>query len=304
MNFSSLFPTPGPDSLQLRKLAALISDPNNYYEGVGGSKSLLPENILCFVRHRNSDLLHPSSKWRTQHHRCVLLIALQGSGRVCVESENFMIREGEAQLIFPFQFHSYLEVQPEEICWLFVTFELFSLAEIACLRSSPSHPLGSTELVLVRELLQCWLEKDRQELLSLHLGLLIRRLSAMGASPKSISAQPVGADANLLARVNGYVRARLDRAFGLKELAAAIGQSESHLRARFRAATGCSIGRHIRNLRLQQACNLLHTSGLSISEVAENCGFDSLYAFSRAFKVEHGISPKEYRRGIYSAKEL
>ena len=289
-----------PDILEIRRLSTLLSEPTNYYKGVAGSGRALPENILCFARHGVSDLLAADSRQRTQHHRCVLLVALRGSGRVCLDSESFMIQEGQAQLIFPFQFHSYLEVQPADICWVFVTFESLSLAEIAPLRSSPSRTLGSTELLLLRELVQCWLEKDRRGLLSLHLGLLLGRLCVMGPGPKNSAARPVGAEANLLARVNRYILARLDRPFGLKELALAIGQSESHLRARFRAATGISMGRHIRQLRIQQACNLLHTTGLTISEVGANCGFESVYSFSRTFKMERGVSPRDYRRGIYS----
>lgn len=285
---------------EISRLATLIPELTNYYKGIASSGRVLPENILCFARHGISDLLDPSCEHRDQHHRCVLLIALRGSGRLCVDSNSFMIQEGQAQLIFPFQFHSYMEVQPDDICWLFVTFESFSLDEIASLRSSPSRTLGPTEIVLLRELIQCWLEEDRQGLLSLHLGLLLGRLNAMGpASNHSVTQRP-GADANLLVRVNRYILSRLDRSFGLNDLALAVGQSESHLRARFRSAIGYSIGRHIRQLRIQKACNLLHTTELSIGEVGENCGFDSVYSFSRAFKTVRGVSPRDYRRGIYS----
>ncbi|XHR29461.1 MAG: helix-turn-helix domain-containing protein [Chthoniobacteraceae bacterium] len=195
-----------------------------------------------------------------------------------------------------------MEVHPYDICWIFITFESFALDTIAPLRSSPSRTLGPTEIVLLRELIQCWLEKERQELLPLHLGLLLGRLSKIGSSRKRSTASPVGTDVNLLTRVNRYILARLDRPFGLKELACAIGQSESHLRGRFRAATGYSIGRHIRHLRIQQACNLLHTTGLTVGEVGEKCGFESVYSFSRTFKTERGVSPRDYRQGVYSPK--
>lgn len=288
--------------MEIRQLVAKIATPVNYLEGVATPMGPLPGNILCFARQGVADLLKPAPRQRTQHHRCVLLIALHGSGRICLDSESFMIQEGQAQLIFPFQFHSYMEVQPDDICWVFITFESFALDAIAPLRSSPSRTLGPMEILLLRELIQCWLEKDRQELLPLHLGLLLGRLSKIGSSRKRSTARPEGSEANLLTRVNRSILARLDRPFGLKELARAIGQSESHLRGRFRAATGSSIGRHIRQLRIQQACNLLHTTGLTIGEVGEKCGFESVYSFSRTFKMERGVSPRDYRRGVYSSK--
>ena len=105
-------------------------------------------------------------------------------------------------------------------------------------------------------------------------------------------------DADLMARINRYVMPRLDQPLSIHQLAAALGESESHLRAKFRRATGGSLGRHLRQLRLQKACQLLHTTGLNITEVAERCGFDSVYSFSRAFKTGCGVSPRAYREGV------
>lgn len=287
-----------PGFSEITRLAPILAEPADYYQGITGAGRIQPENILCFARRRSSELRrHP--RHRDQHHRCVLVVALKGSGRVCVDSKSFLLEEGQAQLIFPFQFHSYMEVQPAVVCWLFVTFESVSLSELSSMRSSPSRSLGPTEMVLLRELMQCWVEEDRRELLSPHLGLLLGRLSAVGPARKNSSAPAPGNDTHLLTRVNRYILSRLNQPFGLKELALAVGQSESHLRARFRSATGFSIGRHIRHLRIQQACNLLHTTGQSISEVGENCGFESVYSFSRTFKMDRGVSPREYRRGVF-----
>jgi len=232
----------------LCRLAAKIPSPSNYLQGVETPMGPLPGNILCFARHSVEDLLKPAPRQRTQHHRCVLLVALHGSGRICLDSDSFMLQAGQAQVIFPFQFHSYMEVQPHAICWVFFTFESFALSEIASLRASPSRTLGSTEILLLRELIQCWLEKKQHGLLPLHLGLLLGRLNTLGSSRKNAMLTPMGADADLLLRVNSYILARLDQPLGLKELALAMGQSESHLRSRFRAATGYSLGRHIRAL--------------------------------------------------------
>lgn len=285
--------------VEIRRLASLIPTPANYLEGIETPLGSLPGNIICFVRNGVRDLLQPAIN-PVQHHRYVLLIAVHGSGRICLDTGSFLIQEGQAQLIFPFQFHSYLEVQPDDICWVFITFESLSLAAIAPLRSSPPRTLGPMEIALFQEVMQCWLQPDRHRLLPLHLGLLLGRLSALGPGRTNSLAEEGGLGADLLSRVNSYILGRLDESMGLKELAQAMGQSESYLRGSFRKATGCSLGRHIRQLRIQKACNLLHSTVLSISEVGENCGFDSVYSFSRTFKMERGVSPRDYRRGMYS----
>jgi transcriptional regulator GlxA family with amidase domain len=84
---------------------------------------------------------------------------------------------------------------------------------------------------------------------------------------------------------------------GVKELARTLGISPSHLRARFRASCGVSLGRHLRRLRLERACGLLRLGPARVSEVAEQCGFTSIYSFSRAFRTAYGVSPLAYRHG-------
>ncbi len=289
------------DFSEIRHLARRILSPANYFAGVGRPEGKLPGNVLCFARHRGSAV----SGVPTHHHRCVLLVAARGSGRVCVDADNFLLQEGEAVMIFPFQFHSYMEVQPGPICWVFITFETLSLAELEPLRSSPARRFGLVEALLLREALGCWLDAPhtpRHALLPLHLGLLLGRLAAMGgARLKSPPGSPASPHADLLARVNGYVLPRLEQPLGLAELAHAMGQSESHLRKRFREATGESLGRHLRELRFQRACSFLHTTALPIGEIAERCGFESVYAFSRAFKTARGISPRSYRQTLIPA---
>jgi len=45
--------------------------------------------------------------------------------------------------------------------------------------------------------------------------------------------------------------------------------------AQFRMLTGGSLGHHLRELRIKKACSLLHGTALSITQIAEQCGFDS-----------------------------
>ncbi len=84
---------------------------------------------------------------------------------------------------------------------------------------------------------------------------------------------------------------------GIREIARTLGISPSHLRARFRASCGVSIGRHLRRLRLEQACGLLRLGPQRVSEIAELCGFGSIHSFSRAFRTSFGVSPLAYRHG-------
>jgi transcriptional regulator GlxA family with amidase domain len=86
---------------------------------------------------------------------------------------------------------------------------------------------------------------------------------------------------------------------GVKEMAAALGISASHLRTRFRESCGVTIGKHVRRLRLEKARGLLRLSTRRVSEIAEMCGFSSVYPFSRAFHAAYSVAPLEYRKGAH-----
>lgn len=53
--------------------------------------------------------------------------------------------------------------------------------------------------------------------------------------------------------------------------------------------------RYIVLKKVEYARELLRTGNFSVSEVAEICGFCDVYYFSRVFKAETGVSPKEWK---------
>jgi AraC-like DNA-binding protein len=85
----------------------------------------------------------------------------------------------------------------------------------------------------------------------------------------------------------------------LGRVAEADGVSPRYLQKLF-ASAGHSFSSYLRTRRLER-CRLDLTSpicaGLSISEICFRWGFNGSAHFSRAFKDQYGVSPREYRRG-------
>lgn len=77
-------------------------------------------------------------------------------------------------------------------------------------------------------------------------------------------------------------------------LATNVGLSRVHVHRKLKELTNLSARDFIRNIRLQQAANLLKEKKLTISEVAYATGYSNLSHFSTSFKEAYGISPKEY----------
>lgn len=79
-------------------------------------------------------------------------------------------------------------------------------------------------------------------------------------------------------------------------LASQLGYSEVYFRKLFTQVYGCSPHSYILELRIRQAKQLLSDGILSVGAIAEQCGFSSVYHFSRSFKRMVGLSPTEYSR--------
>lgn len=68
---------------------------------------------------------------------------------------------------------------------------------------------------------------------------------------------------------------------------------------------GVGIAKHIRNLRIQKAKNLLiQDMDMNISDISAACGFEDYNYFITLFKRENGISPKKYRTLFYNEQNV
>ena len=84
----------------------------------------------------------------------------------------------------------------------------------------------------------------------------------------------------------------------LASMCAAIGLSERSLRRRFAAATGSTWREYLLQSRLLRAMTLLTESGCTVLHAATAVGFDSVSAFTRAFRRLTGETPTAYRRRV------
>ena len=87
-----------------------------------------------------------------------------------------------------------------------------------------------------------------------------------------------------------------DESLGVNRIAEAFSMSESHFRHSFKEAHNLTVSEYIHKRRIRIAKNLLQFSNDSLSSIAREVGFSSIYYFSSAFKKEVKMSPSEYRK--------
>jgi len=100
---------------------------------------------------------------------------------------------------------------------------------------------------------------------------------------------------NPLFPVISYIEANLaDSDLSNTALAEHINVSEGYLRKLFFTKYKTTPRQFILDFRIRKAKQLLLDTSLSITEIADACGFSSLCHFSKAFKERTGTSPTQY----------
>jgi len=79
-----------------------------------------------------------------------------------------------------------------------------------------------------------------------------------------------------------------------KKLAEQCKISTVYFRQLFKKCYGISPIAYLNNLRIKKAQELLISDNVSIEQVAVNVGYNSIYHFSKMFKLKTGISPRKY----------
>ena len=96
-----------------------------------------------------------------------------------------------------------------------------------------------------------------------------------------------------------YIEKNLSDPFlTVSEIAASVKISETYCRRMFTQNFGVSPKQYLIDMRIKLAKQLLLEDEKLISDIAESCGFGSVYHFSRTFKQATGMSPTEYRRSV------
>jgi AraC family transcriptional activator of pyochelin receptor len=87
----------------------------------------------------------------------------------------------------------------------------------------------------------------------------------------------------------------LDNPPSLIELARQVGLNDYALKRGFRQVFGKTVFGYLHDYRLEQAQQLLVSSEMKVTEIANAVGFDSRSYFAAAFKKKFGTGPKAYQ---------
>lgn len=263
-------------------------------------------SIRCWHRKDEPDSYEPHF-----HSAVEVLLPLRGEMNAVVDGVEYRILAGEVMIIPAGCTHS-LSMGPgnERELILFEMNGVFSLKEFGAFRQLLSRPVYLMTGHPVREQAQ----KTLLEIVRIyHTGELLRNLhcyalllemyAALGedylknnatrAELNTLNRQLSGEDA--FNRALDYVEENYMEDVTLDSLAAYAGFSRYTLSRMFRQHTGSTFTQYLNKRRVNMAADLLSGTKVPVTQVALQCGFNSIATFNRVFREVRGCTPTQYR---------
>ena len=135
----------------------------------------------------------------------------------------------------------------------------------------------------------------REELIRTYLNeifvLLVRKVAEF------IEIKEVGLDENeSVKKAEELINARFYEPLTMEKIAGYVCLSPSHFSRLFKSKKKFTPIEYLHSVRIENAKKLLIYSGLTLTEISNRVGFNSIHYFSYYFKKKEGVGPLEYRR--------
>lgn len=234
-----------------------------------------------------------------------LTLVTAGSGCVYTDGTPTDVRPGDVYLSLPGEIHAIETTREDPISYDFLTFRakdtiltdgLCAMAEHV--RDPHSRVIRDASLFsLVGSALQ---ELEKEDAYTAHMMPsllaevsvhLIRDYRGQRGEPeKPRSAQ------NLCYSLMNYIDTNVRRMKDLSELSAVSDYNYAYLSDLFHRTTGKTLRAYFREKKLAESVKMITEEGMSPTRAAEELGYSSPFAFTRAFRSQYGIPPSEYKK--------
>lgn len=282
-------------------------------EGFKGERAIiLPYNIRAYQA-QNSVTKHlyvthigyyPKAKYHFRERRQganqnILIYCKEGKGWIIYNEEKFYLTRNQAFILPANEAHVYgADMDPWSIYWIHFLGEmadLFSsiIGKIIDIYESDSSRYED-RFLLFEEIFQNLEMGYSPENLEYTSFCLMHFLASIKYLPQFRKIRNVK-EKDTVQKSILYMKDNLENKIVLEDIAKHVGYSPSHFENLFLEKTSYSPMKYYNQLKIQRACSYLQFSDLKIKEIAFRLGYFDPYHFSKAFKKEMDITPKEYR---------
>lgn len=232
------------------------------------------------------------------HNAIELVYVVRGSATVLCDSGPLSLNPGDLYLAFPNQPHGYENTRDFDGYVLIATTKLLSDYKTMLEKNQPGdpicHPTGqaAADILSLLKMMHVDRKSTNIPLLQSYCLLLLHKAVAL---TKLI---PRTGESDTLQLALRYIGEHYREPLTRREIAQAIGYSESHLSHLFTNFLHTSLTDYITALRMDDARELLRNTDLPVGQLALSLGFSSVRSFNRFFLQKTGQTPTQYRRKL------
>ncbi len=103
-------------------------------------------------------------------------------------------------------------------------------------------------------------------------------------------------DSSVVGKAEQYIKQNLDKIMECEDVARKVCMNSDYLSRLFKREKGMPLRKYINQVRVERAKDLLATTDISVSTIAQMTGYSHFSYFSTAFKKAVNMSPLDYRK--------
>jgi len=216
------------------------------------------------------------------HRSFELYMQTRGTSEVVIDKRTYILKTGQAVLIFPFQYHSYkaIENSAHNIC-------IFSPSIV------PDY-YGNGKIIPTDNLFEfVWLQKKVDN--SFFYRSIAYEICGEFDKGRTYTEKKNLFLQDKVVSVLLYVNENYKQKCLLYDASTSVGFDYAYISKLFKKTIGITYNQYVNYLRIQESKKLLKNTEKTITEIASECGFLSLRAFNRKFSEMVGTTPSAYR---------
>ncbi len=225
----------------------------------------------------------------------------QGSLHSVADGQDVLLRQGDAALYAPNQWH--MQYADIGVAPRFVTISFDVEGGDLSALYNRKLAVPQEAVTLLQQMLRTQERMDDfgadmliAQLTMLLLVLLREALNPTGA--KLQGTNTVHSENEIIRHAQQYISAHIREKLSVRLIAQQVDVSPSYLTVLFQKNLQISPGEYIRRIKLQESKQMIRENNLNFTEIAAALQYSTVHHFSRQFKEKFGITPTEYARSV------
>lgn len=246
------------------------------------------------------------------HERIEIIYVVEGSLTISIDSDKWEeYSSGDVAIVCPRLLHQG-ETKNTGVKYYCISFEPNMLINGAPSTERYIRPIANSKIIFspkaqnkeIGEILEkiVYINKNKTPASSVQIIALLYQLIFLFYNNQTVFKKTEKTTDSKFDSIIKYINENFPKIVNTSIISEKFGYDESYFCRKFKSATGLTVMKYIKVLRLEHAQNLLKNTNEDIQSISSACGFNDHCYFTRSFKEYFGFTPSEYRTRCLKVK--